>query len=84
MSKESAKEFIGRLLDDDDFLTKIASTKSGGERRRKAEAEGFDFTADELQEAKAEHLAAAGETTRKPPKSGDVQPLYGVVDTWDA
>ena len=84
MSKESAKKFVRRLVDDGEFLKKFASTK-GGERQKKAEEEGFDFTTDELQEAKAEELAAGGGTTRKPPPGGGIaHPLYGVVDTWDA
>lgn len=85
MSKQAAKEFVRRLLDDRDFLAKFASME-GDDRGEQAAAEGYDFTADELQEAKAEHLAAAGDTTRKPtkPVNGDIQPLYGVVDTWEA
>ncbi|MFN2503293.1 MAG: Nif11-like leader peptide family natural product precursor, partial [Acidimicrobiales bacterium] len=85
MSKESAKEFVRRLLDDGEFLARFASIK-GGERPQQAAAEGFDFTTEELEEAKAEHLQEAGHAGRKPPKggNGDIQPLYGVVDTWEA
>jgi predicted ribosomally synthesized peptide with nif11-like leader len=77
MSKESAKEFISRLLSDEPFLRRFAAMK-GGERRRQAEAEGFEFTTDELQEAKSELQATADSTARRPPD--DIQPLYGVVD----
>ena len=89
MSKESAKAFAQRLLDDRDFLAKFASLKGGGARREQAEAEGFDFTTEELQEAKAD-LTAEGAATRKPvppgpiePGNGGIQPLYGVIDTWE-
>ncbi len=83
MSKESAKKFVRRLLDDDEFLAKIASVE-GGERRKQTEAAGFDFTTEELQEAKAEHLSAADETRKPAPEYGGIQPLYGVIDTWEA
>lgn len=78
MSKESAKQFIARLVDDEEFLARFASTQ-GGQRRRQAEEEGFDFTSEELQQAKTEYLAEKGSRAYKPP-NGDVQPLYGVVD----
>lgn len=84
MSKESAKQFVRRLLDDRDFLKRFASATGGDERRKKAKDEGFDFTTEELQEAKAEALAAGGAAARKPPGGGDVMPLYGVVDAWES
>ena len=85
MSKESAKAFVRRLVDDGEFLAKFASIK-GGERHEEAAAEGFDFTTEELQEAKDEQLQEAGDAARRPPKygNGDIQPLYGVVDTWES
>jgi len=85
MSKDAAKGFVHRLLDDGDFLAKFASIEGGEKRKQAAAKEGFDFTTDELQEAKAEYLAEAGDTKRKvKPGNGVAFPLYGVVDTWES
>lgn len=54
MSVESAKTFIEKVKNDEDFKKKLGELKDAEERLEFARAEGFDFTKEELAEAKEE------------------------------
>jgi predicted ribosomally synthesized peptide with nif11-like leader len=57
MSVESAKAFIERVKNDEDFKKKVFEIKEKQERKDLVKAEGFDFTADELKEASGGELS---------------------------
>ncbi len=48
MSIESAKAFIERVKNDEDFRKELEGQASAEERRKFATAQGFDFTRDEI------------------------------------
>lgn len=47
MTIESAKAFVERVKNDEEFAKQIAGAKSREERAEIAKAEGFDFTPEE-------------------------------------
>ena len=49
MSKESAEAFVARATTDAAFAEELVGAASAEERRQLAVAEGYDFTAEELQ-----------------------------------
>lgn len=51
MSVESAKKFVEKMKNDQDYLKKVSELKSGKERLEFARTEGFDFTEAEMKEA---------------------------------
>ncbi len=50
MSTESAKAFIERVKNDEDFRKELEERASAEERMKFAKARGFDFTKDEINE----------------------------------
>ncbi|MCP4623632.1 MAG: Nif11-like leader peptide family natural product precursor [bacterium] len=52
MSTESAKAFIERVENDEDFRKELEERASEEERMIFAKARGFDFTKDEIDELK--------------------------------
>ncbi len=48
MSTESAKAFIERVKNDEDFRKELEGLDSAEERMKFAKARGFDFTTDEI------------------------------------
>ncbi len=50
MSTESAKAFIERVQNDEDFRKELGERASAEERIKFAKARGFDFTKDEIEE----------------------------------
>lgn len=54
MSIESAKTFIEKVKNEEDFKKKLGALKDAEERFEFARAEGFDFTKEELAEVKEE------------------------------
>ena len=48
MSMESAKAFMERMTNDEEFAAKILACKDANQRLLTAQAEGFDFTAEEV------------------------------------
>ncbi len=52
MSMKSAKEFIQRLKNDDEFLKRVRECKDVEERTALVKAEGFEFTRDEINNLK--------------------------------
>ncbi len=50
MSTESAKAFIERVENDEDFRKELEGRDSAEERMKFAKARGFDFTKDEIAE----------------------------------
>ncbi len=50
MSIESAKAFIERVKNDEDFRKELEGPASAEERMKIAKARGFDFTKDEIGE----------------------------------
>jgi predicted ribosomally synthesized peptide with nif11-like leader len=54
MSIESAKAFYQRITEDNDFRTPFEEASSKEERQQLIKDAGYDFTADEWQEAVAE------------------------------
>ncbi len=52
MSIESAKAFLERIHNDEDFRKELGGKVSAEERMKFAKAQGFDFTKDELDEVK--------------------------------
>ncbi len=50
MSIESAKAFLERVKNDEDFRRKLEGQASVEERMKFAKAQGFDFTKDEIGE----------------------------------
>ncbi len=50
MSTESAKAFIERVKNDEDFRKELEERATAEERMRFAKARGFDFTKDEIDE----------------------------------
>lgn len=54
MSVESAKAFIEKVKNDEDFRKKLSEFKDGKERMKYAKTEGFDFTPEEVAKVKEE------------------------------
>jgi len=54
MSIESAKAFIEKVKNDEEFKNKLGEFKDGQERLEFAKQAGFDFTADDIAKVKAE------------------------------
>lgn len=50
MSAESAAAFVERMRIDGEFADKVAACSSEEEKRALLQAEGFDFTDEELEE----------------------------------
>ena len=54
MSIESAKAFIEKIKNDEDFRTKLGQLKDGQARFDFAKAAGFDFSSDDITKVKEE------------------------------
>lgn len=54
MSVASAKAFVERVKNDEDFKKKLGALKDAEERFQFAKAAGFDFTKEELTKVKEE------------------------------
>lgn len=54
MSLESAKSFMERVRTDEVFAKQVRECEDGDSRMALAIAQGFDFTAQEMEEAKKE------------------------------
>jgi predicted ribosomally synthesized peptide with nif11-like leader len=54
MSVVSAKAFIEKMKNDEDFRKKLVGLKDGKERMNFVKAEGFDFTKEEIEKVKEE------------------------------
>lgn len=54
MSVASAKAFIEKVKNDEDFKKKLAGLKDGKERMEYAKKAGFDFTKEDLAKVKEE------------------------------
>ncbi len=54
MSIESVKAFLEKMKTDKAFFDKVSACKDAAERMELVKAEGFDFTADELEKVKTE------------------------------
>ena len=54
MSKESAREFVERIRNDEEFRKRVAGASSREERAEIAKSEGFDFAPEELKSVTAE------------------------------
>ncbi len=52
MSIESAKAFLERVKNDEDFKKELEGQASVEERMKFAKAQGFDFTEDEIRQVK--------------------------------
>ncbi len=52
MSIESAKAFLERVENDEDFRKELEGQASVEERMKFAKAQGFDFTEDEIREVR--------------------------------
>ncbi|MBT3255627.1 MAG: Nif11-like leader peptide family natural product precursor [Deltaproteobacteria bacterium] len=52
MSIESAKAFIDRMKTDEEFRNRVTATKTVEERKAIVEAEGFEFSAEDIEEGK--------------------------------
>lgn len=52
MSIESAKAFIDRLKTDEDFRNRVTATKTVEDRKAMIEAEGFEFSTEDIEEGK--------------------------------
>jgi predicted ribosomally synthesized peptide with nif11-like leader len=57
MSVESAKLFIERMKTDEDFAKGVTGCKDSESRKGFVMAKGFDFTLDDLSQAKGNELA---------------------------
>lgn len=51
MSLESAKNFVEKMQEDDDFAKSFFTCKSTEEKRDFIKEKGFDFTKEEMEEA---------------------------------
>ncbi len=54
MSLESAKAFLDRIRNDDDFRNQVGERESPEQRMEFVQSEGFDFTREELDEVQSE------------------------------
>ncbi|MFP4392061.1 MAG: Nif11-like leader peptide family RiPP precursor [Desulfohalobiaceae bacterium] len=54
MSKESAKAFMDRIAQDQDFAQKCSDCSNIDETMNLAKQEGYDFTEQEIKQAKEE------------------------------
>ncbi len=54
MSFESAKAFIEKINTDEDFRNKVIACKDPESRMAFVKSQGFDFTADDITQAKRE------------------------------
>lgn len=54
MSIQSAKTFIEKVRNDEDFKNELGKLKDGNERMVFVKAKGFDFTTEELAKVKEE------------------------------
>ncbi|WP_366923919.1 Nif11-like leader peptide family natural product precursor [Metallumcola ferriviriculae] len=57
MSVESAKKFLEKVKNDEDFKNKLSGLKNEQERLDFSKAEGFDFSVAELTEANGGELS---------------------------
>ena len=69
MSIESAKAFLERIKNDEDWRNKLQAAENKEERLAMAKAEGFDFTEEEFQDVRSQlsdeemHGIAGGDCT---------------------
>ena len=70
MSKESAEAFVARATTDAAFAEELVGAASAEERRQLAVAEGYDFTAEELQAVEGRRRAV-GEADFPEREGGD-------------
>ena len=56
MSVESAKSFVERMKTDEDFAKAVTECKDSEGRKEFIVAKGFDFTVDELSQARGNEL----------------------------
>lgn len=54
MSIESAKAFIERMKTDEEFRNRVTKAETAEARKAIVEAEGFDFTKDEIEKVRIE------------------------------
>ena len=54
MSVESAKEFVERLVNDENWRNKINAAETQKERQAMVKEEGFDFSEEELAQCRDE------------------------------
>ena len=54
MSMESAKALLARMTTDEEFAAKILACKDAKQRLQTAREEGFDFTAEEVNQIRNE------------------------------
>ncbi|WP_019503882.1 Nif11-like leader peptide family natural product precursor [Pleurocapsa sp. PCC 7319] len=88
MSIESAKAFYQRMTDDASFRTPFEAELSKEERQQLIKDSGYDFTAEEWQQAMTEIQAARSneelnEEELEAIAGGAVAAMYGVVFPWD-
>jgi predicted ribosomally synthesized peptide with nif11-like leader len=85
MSIENAKAFYQRMTEDSDFRTPFESASTKEERQQLIKDAGYDFTADEWQEAVAEIQAADSDEELQEEEleaiAGGIQAvaMYGVI-----
>ena len=72
MSVESARKFTERIKQDEELAEKLRNCSSTEERKEIIKAEGFDFTAEEIQAVKDElvddaviHITSSKEKNKK-------------------
>jgi predicted ribosomally synthesized peptide with nif11-like leader len=53
MSKESAEEFLNKILNDNEFKNQLESAPDKESKLKLISSEGFDFTEEELDNAKS-------------------------------
>ena len=76
MSLESATEYLRRLATDSGFVAVLKATKGAEERRAVIAAGGYDFTLEELAEARA--LEQGDEESREQAISdGELAEVFG-------
>jgi len=54
MSIQSARDFLTKITEDEQFGRRLGGCKTASERSRFAQAAGFGFTSDELRAARGE------------------------------
>jgi len=69
MSLESASEYLRRLATDPAFVDEVKAAKSAEARREVIAAAGYDFSLEELAEARS--LELSDEESREPTLSSD-------------
>ena len=89
MTIESAKAFYQRMTEDDTFRTPFEEASTKEERQQLIKDAGYNFTADEWQEAMTEIQAADSDEELKEEEleaiAGGVQAvaMYGVITLQD-